>query len=280
MVSQRRAVKEVDLYSKTAEKFLNLKPACCLPDVSDTPPDGSITPDRVSQTSSRSVFSHPDAVCRSECFFLPGNGPILLFRHKKVNSLHKRIVSLLQHLFWRIMFYSCALADETLTIIGFAYTWCYGCMTQHGWYYRDQNGFRPKSLKARNAGLGGVCTCLLNEAQTKHPLPRGVRGSNPRNFLASGVANGAFQCHFGSMYSNTPTPFPSKNISLQIYTDLKKKVWNQTKVWKFWSLVIIWSDLQHVARTFKNSVVVCMFSATERPCNIYRSTKWCYSGLM
>ncbi len=48
----------------------------------------------------------------------------------------------------------------------------------------------------------------------------------------------------------TPTPLP-KQISLQIYTDLKngpgswKKVWNQTKVWKFWSLIlwILWYSM-------------------------------------
>ena len=77
------------------------------------------------------------------------------------------------------------------------------------------------------------------------PSFRGVWGPSPRNFLASVVANCAFQCHFGSLHSNTPTPSPSKIISLQIYTDLKngpeswKKVWNQTKVWKFWSLSVV-----------------------------------------
>ena len=71
---------------------------------------------------------------------------------------------------------------------------------------RDQNGFRPKSLKARNSGLGGVCTCMLNGPQMKRRLPRGVWG------LVSRVAIGAFQCHFGSLYSNTPTPSPLKKI--------------------------------------------------------------------
>ncbi len=35
---------------------------------------------------------------------------------------------------------------------------------------RDQNGFRRKSLKARNTELDSVCMCLLNEPQRKHPL--------------------------------------------------------------------------------------------------------------
>ena len=30
MVSQRRAVRDLDLYGKTAEKFLSLKPTCCV----------------------------------------------------------------------------------------------------------------------------------------------------------------------------------------------------------------------------------------------------------
>ncbi len=47
---------------------------------------------------------------------------------------------------------------------------------------RDQNGFWPKSLRACNAELGGVCTCMLNEPQMKHPLRRGVWGSSPRSF--------------------------------------------------------------------------------------------------
>ena len=35
----------------------------------------------------------------------------------------------------------------------------------------------------------------------------GVRGSSPRNLLASGVANGTFRCHSGSLYC-TPIPLP------------------------------------------------------------------------
>lgn len=31
MVSQRRSVKDLDLYSKSAEKFLSLRPNCCQP---------------------------------------------------------------------------------------------------------------------------------------------------------------------------------------------------------------------------------------------------------
>lgn len=37
MVSQRRAVRDLDLYSKSAEKFLSLRPTCCLPDIGESP---------------------------------------------------------------------------------------------------------------------------------------------------------------------------------------------------------------------------------------------------
>ncbi len=37
-------------------------------------------------------------------------------------------------------------------------------------------------------------------------------GPPPEIILASEVANGAFQCHFGSLYSNTSTPSPLKKI--------------------------------------------------------------------
>ncbi len=101
--------------------------------------------------------------------------------------------------------------------------------------------FEKKVWKRVNAKLVNGCICLLNEPQIVYPF-QGVWGSSPRNFLASGVTNGAFQYHFGSLYSNTPTRSPSKGFSLQIYTDLTngpgswKKVWNQTQVWKFLSL--------------------------------------------
>ena len=60
-------------------------------------------------------------------------------------------------------------------------------------------------LKAHNADPGNVCMCLLNEPQMKHSLWGGLPPP-PRIVLASGVANGAFQCHFGSLYSNNPIP--------------------------------------------------------------------------
>ena len=37
MVSQRRSVRDLDLYSKSAEKFLSLRPTCCLPDIGESP---------------------------------------------------------------------------------------------------------------------------------------------------------------------------------------------------------------------------------------------------
>ncbi len=39
--------------------------------------------------------------------------------------------------------------------------------------HRDQNGFRPKRLKAHNAELSSVCICLLNEPQMKHLVSGG-----------------------------------------------------------------------------------------------------------
>ncbi len=57
-------------------------------------------------------------------------------------------------------------------------------------------------------------------------LFRGVWGSPPpRNCLASGVANGTFQCHFGSLFSNSPTPSPSKKFSSDLH-------WSQEWSWE------------------------------------------------
>ncbi len=67
-------------------------------------------------------------------------------------------------------------------------------------YFRDQNGFWPKGLKVHSAALCNVCTCLLNERLRTWNETSSfgeVWGSSPRNFLASWVANGAFQCAFG-----------------------------------------------------------------------------------
>ncbi|XP_060080031.1 FHF complex subunit HOOK-interacting protein 1B-like [Ylistrum balloti] len=44
MVSQRRAVKDVDLYGKSAEKFLSLRPNCCVPDLSESPKGSNSSP--------------------------------------------------------------------------------------------------------------------------------------------------------------------------------------------------------------------------------------------
>ncbi len=46
---------------------------------------------------------------------------------------------------------------------------------------RDQNGFRPKSLKACDAALSSVCTiaCLLNEPQMHDLLLQGGLGDPP-----------------------------------------------------------------------------------------------------
>ncbi len=78
--------------------------------------------------------------------------------------------------------------------------------------FRDQNGFRPKSLKARNAELGGLCTFLLNEFQMKHPLSRGVWGAFPQKCFGLWGRKWSIPVPFGSLYSNTPTPSPSKHF--------------------------------------------------------------------
>ncbi len=115
------------------------------------------------------------------------------------------------------------------------------------WFIKDQNGFRPKSLKACNAELAGVCTCFLNEPEWNILFQGGSGGPPPEFFfLASEVANGAFHSILGHCTPNTPTPSgpPLQKFPLQIYTDLKngpgswKKVWNQTIVW-FWSLFMM-----------------------------------------
>ncbi len=69
-------------------------------------------------------------------------------------------------------------------------------------------------------------------------LVGGFGGPPPGNFWIRGpqmVHSNAILGHFTPI----PIPPPPKKISLQIYTDLKngpgswKKVWNQTKVWRF-----------------------------------------------
>ncbi len=61
------------------------------------------------------------------------------------------------------------------------------------------NRFRPKSMEACNAELGGVWTCLLNEPQMKVTVPRG---------------GGFFFCLLGSQVVHailgncTPIPLP------------------------------------------------------------------------
>ena len=101
-----------------------------------------------------------------------------------------------------------------------------------------RTGFGKKVWKVRNAEPDGGCTRIVRESQKDMVYCRGVWGSSPRNFLDLRVANGVFQSFCGAIYPNTHTPTPQK-ISLQIYTDLKngpgswKKVWNQTKVWRF-----------------------------------------------
>ncbi len=88
------------------------------------------------------------------------------------------------------------------------------------WQFRDQNGFRPKSLKARNAELGGVCICLLNEHQLKHPLPRGVWGPHPEMFWLLGSE----MVHSSAiLYSNTPTP-PLQKFVLSRFTLISRMV--------------------------------------------------------
>ena len=89
--------------------------------------------------------------------------------------------------------------------------------------------------------LGEVVKWAPNETSSL----RRVCGSSRRNFLASEVTNGAFQCHFGSLYSNTPPPSKKKFSSdlhwSQEWSCEMEKVWNQTKVWKFWALSMLTS---------------------------------------
>ncbi len=51
----------------------------------------------------------------------------------------------------------------------------------------NQNGFQPKSLKAKNVALGNVCMCLLNKPQFKHPLSGGYGGPPPEIFWLLGL---------------------------------------------------------------------------------------------
>ena len=71
MVSQRRSVKDLDLYGKTAEKFLSLKPACCVSDASETPPEGDSTP---VSAGSLSAASSRWRECRTHMHFVLSRG--------------------------------------------------------------------------------------------------------------------------------------------------------------------------------------------------------------
>ena len=80
-------------------------------------------------------------------------------------------------------------------------------------------GFGQKVWKARNAKLGGRCAQIVNWRVEGLFFYRGVWGHSPRKFLNSKTGSGACQCFLGH-FSPIPIP-PPKNISLQIYTDLK-----------------------------------------------------------
>ena len=94
--------------------------------------------------------------------------------------------------------------------------------------HRGLPGRGPKSLKACNTKLGSVCKCFFLKWNLKETssFKGGSGGSSPRNFLASGVENDAFQCHFRSLYSNTPTLSPQKKFSSDLH-------WSQE--WSRWA---------------------------------------------
>ncbi|XP_052282606.1 FHF complex subunit HOOK interacting protein 1B-like isoform X3 [Dreissena polymorpha] len=54
MVSQRRAVKDQDIYCKSAEKFLSLRPTCCLPEIESPKHGAGVVPTVTSNNSLRS----------------------------------------------------------------------------------------------------------------------------------------------------------------------------------------------------------------------------------
>ncbi len=68
---------------------------------------------------------------------------------------------------------------------------------------RGLPGRGPKSLEARNAEFGNACKCLLNGAQGKHTLLRGVWGSSPRIFWILGL-----QMMHSSVILGHCTPIP------------------------------------------------------------------------
>ncbi len=72
-------------------------------------------------------------------------------------------------------------------------------------YFRDQNGFRSKSLKARNAKLGGIYACLLNEPQMKTLFQGGSGGAPPENLWLLGSQ----MVHSSAILGHcTPIPLP------------------------------------------------------------------------
>ncbi|XP_022084382.1 FTS and Hook-interacting protein-like isoform X2 [Acanthaster planci] len=60
MVSQRKAIKEIDLHSKWADRFLSLRPACCKSDTKDAAASGQKTEDPVANTMTSGVRDSPN----------------------------------------------------------------------------------------------------------------------------------------------------------------------------------------------------------------------------
>ncbi len=82
-------------------------------------------------------------------------------------------------------------------------------------------------------------------------LLQGGLGVLPQKFVDFGAFKECILVLFWVALNKYPYPHPFKKCSLQIYTDLKdgpgscKKVWNQTKVWRFWSL-FLQNDTNHL----------------------------------
>ncbi len=97
---------------------------------------------------------------------------------------------------------------------------------------RDQNGFPPKGLKAHNAELGIVCAWFLNGPQMKDPLS-GESGGPPPEIcwlLQSQLVHSS--AIFGSLYSNSPTPSPSKNFLFRftLISRMVLGVWKKSEI--------------------------------------------------
>ena len=98
--------------------------------------------------------------------------------------------------------------------------------------FRDQNGFRPKSLKKcveLSQRGGGVCTCVIWNLNDTYPC-RVAWVPSPRKKWLYGSQIVHSSAFLGSFYSNILPSLALKTFSHLIYTDLKNSPGSWEKV--------------------------------------------------